>query len=192
MGKDINDLFKELPECTADSVQGSINKIQVSKLRPTQNAVGYDEIYEKREKLDKKSADLTKLKDYLLQRVIPVIVGNDGKFYLIDHHHLAFSVYSELGDICLPVEVIRNWSPIEGYSFFKAMRENNWLYPFSGNGAGPLPPEKIKTHIKDLENDIFRSLSWVVRKKYGYVKSAQNAIFAEFKWGELLQIKDNF
>lgn len=177
------DLFDHLDDCTPKSAQGSICKLKVSKLKPTQNGVGMDEIAVKKQKLAKKSKNLQKLKDYLIQRAIPIIIGNDGKFYLIDHHHLAFSVWEELGDIYLPVEVIKNWSDIEGYSFWKAMRENNWLYPFSGSGSGPLPPNKLKEHVKDLENDIFRSLSWVVRQKYGYVKSPANAIFAEFKWG---------
>ncbi|MCP4409470.1 MAG: hypothetical protein GY807_17310 [Gammaproteobacteria bacterium] len=183
MVSDIKKLFDYLPECNDKSKQGSINRLLVSKLKPTQNSVGYDEIFKKRKKIKKMKDKTEKLKDYLIQRAIPIIIGNNSNYYLIDHHHLAYTIWQELGDLSLPVEVIKNWSMIEGYSFWKAMCKNNWLYPFSGDGAGPLPPKKLKNHIKDLENDIFRSLSWVIRNKYGYVKSPQNAIFAEFKWG---------
>ncbi|HHE33012.1 MAG TPA: hypothetical protein ENL07_10445 [Chlorobaculum parvum] len=182
MPKDIHKLFDYLPEITDRSEQGSICRVLVSRLRPTQNAVGFDEIFKKRKKIRKKTDNPDDLQDYLMQRAIPVIIGNGGEFYQIDYHHLAYSVWHELGDMYLPVEVVKNWSVIEGYSFWKAMRKNKWLYPFAGDGGGPLPPDQLKTHIKDLENDIFRSLSWKVREKYGYVKSPSNAIFAEFKW----------
>ncbi len=199
MANDMKKLFDDvLPKCSAESKQGAIGRVLVSKLRPTQNAVGYDEIFVKRAKIEKKKDKPDKLKDYLIQRAIPIIIGNEGQYYLIDHHHLAYTIWQELGDMYLPVEVIKNWSMVKGYSFWKAMRKNNWLYPFAGDGAGPLPPNELKTHIKDLENDIFRSLSWFIRKKYGYVKSPQNAIFAEFKWANFyrsriifnVQIKD--
>lgn len=189
MTNDIHELFDHLPKCSDTSKQGSINRVLVSQLKPTQNAVGFDEIFEKRSKLKKKKDKPDTLKDYLIQRVIPIIIGNNGKYYLIDHHHLAYTIWQELGDIYLPVEVIKNWSAIESYSFWKAMRENSWVYPFSGDGGGPLPPKKLKNHIKDLENDIFRSLSWVIRKRYGYVKSPQNAIFAEFKWANFFRAR---
>lgn len=184
MSKEIKKLFDHLPELTDRSVQGSISRVLVSQLSPTQNAVGLDEIEEKKKTIRKKSEKPDDLRDYLLQRSIPVIIGNNGNFYLIDHHHLAYSVWGELGDISVPVEVVKNWSVIDGFSFWKAMRENNWLYPFSGDGGGPLPPDRLKHHVKDLENDIFRSLSWKVRQKYGYVKTADNAIFAEFRWAD--------
>lgn len=184
-----HNLFKHLPEITDQSKQGSICRVLVSQLRPTQNAVGFDEVVEKRTLIGKKSEKPDDLQDYLMQRAVPVIIGNGGKFYLIDHHHLVCSVWHELGDMYLPVEVVKNWSVIEGYSFWKAMRKNQWLYPFSGDGSGPLPPKELKPHVKELENDIFRSLSWEVRQKYGYVKSPGNAIFAEFKWANFYRAR---
>jgi len=182
MPKEIHHLFDHLPEITDRSEQGAICRVLVSQLRPTQNAVGFDEIVEKQKKIRKKTEKPDDLQDYLMQQAIPVIIGNGGEFYQIDNHHLARSVWNELGDMDMPVEAVKHWSVIEGDSFWKAMRKNKWLYPFAGDGSGPLPPKKLKTHVKDLENDIFRSLSWVVRQKYGYVKSPGNAIFAEFKW----------
>ncbi len=187
MSQDIKDLFASLAECDAKSKQGSICKVLISQLRPTQNGIGLDEINTKRKKIRKKGKELAQLKDYLVLRTIPIVIGNGGQFYLIDHHHLAYAVWKEFKDIYLPVKVVKNWSQIECYSFWKAMFKSNWLYPYSGNGAGPLCPDELKSHVKDLENDVYRSLSWIIRKKYGYVKSPQNAIFAEFKWGNFFR-----
>jgi len=148
-----------------------------------------DEIYAKVKRLKAKSVD--NLKDYLTLRPIPIIIGNKGQFYLIDHH-LTYTVWQAFKDIYLPVEVVKNWTQIEGYHFWKAMVKHNNLYPFAGDGAGPLPPDKLKGHIEDLENDIFRSLSWVVRSNYGYLKTMDNAIFTEFKWGNFSRERISF
>ena len=187
MSKKSDELFDYLPECDAKAPQGTQARLKLSQLKPTQNAVGMDEVNTKKEKIKKKSGK--KLEDYLLQRSIPIIIGNDGQFYLIDHHHLAISVWLAKGDMEVPVVVTRNWSPITGRSFWRAMANNNWVYPFDAMGAGPSNPAGLKQHVKDLDNDLYRSLSWVVRQGYGYVKDPNNAIFAEFKWGNFFRTR---
>lgn len=187
--KQVTDVLPEsLERVKQNSLEGMTYKALISELKPTQNAVGYDETSEKKDKLEKKSKK--KLRNYLLQRPIPIIIGNGG-YYMIDHHHLAFAAWYAFDEMYLPVEVIQNWSVIKDYSFWKALLKNNWLYPFGGDGRGPLPPNQLKEHIKDLENDVFRSLSWYVRKKFGYVKS-QNPIFAEFKWANFYRTRIKF
>lgn len=51
--KKFEDIFK-FDECKKDSEKGKIYKLKVSKLKPTQNAVGFDEIMAKMEKIRKK------------------------------------------------------------------------------------------------------------------------------------------
>jgi hypothetical protein len=187
MAKKNDDLFGFLPKCDAKSLQGTLGRLKLSELKPTQNAVGMDEVNAKVKKIKKKSE--SKLTDYLLERTVPVIIGNDGNFYLIDHHHLSISLWLAKGDTEIPVQVTRNWSPIEGNRFWKAMAANDWVYPFDALGAGPSNPTSLKQHVKDLDNDIYRSLSWVVRQAYGYVKDPNNAIFAEFKWGSFYRTR---
>lgn len=181
------DLFKFLPKINAQSPQGMLGRLQLSDLMPTQNAVGMDEVVEKTAKIREK--DDEKLTEYLLERTVPIIIGNNGNFYLIDHHHLSTSLWRAKGDMDLPVQVTRNWNPIEGNHFWKAMAANNWVYPFDAMGGGPLNPSTLKKHVKDLDNDIYRSLSWVIRSAYGYVKDPGNAIFAEFKWGNFFRTR---
>ena len=41
------DLFAYLPRCKADTPQGTMAVANVGRLRPTQNAVGMDEVNEK-------------------------------------------------------------------------------------------------------------------------------------------------
>lgn len=185
MPKKNDNVFDFLPKCDANTEQGIPSRLKLSQLKPTQNAVGMDEVNTKIGKIKKKNRE--KLEDYLLQRPIPIIIGNKGQYYLIDHHHLAFSLWQAKGDMEVLVEVTRNWNSISGDRFWRAMAKNNWVYPFDALGAGPMNPSNLKQHIKDLENDIYRSLSWVVRQDYGYIKDPSNAIFAEFKWGSFFR-----
>jgi hypothetical protein len=187
MSKNVNNIFDFLPKCDKNTPPGTYARLKLSQLKPTQNAVGMDEVNVKTKKIADKSGK--KLEDYLLQRTIPIIIGNDGQYYLIDHHHLAISLWLAKGDMEVPVEVVKNWSTLEDRRFWRAMANNNWVYPFGAMGAGPSNPEDLKQHVKDLDNDIYRSLSWVVRQAYGYVKDPNNAIFAEFKWGSFFRTR---
>lgn len=176
-----------LAEIKADSPQGTVGRLKLSKLCPTQNAVGMDEVNAKVAGMKDRSGD--QLANYLLPRAVPVIIGNGGQYYLIDHHHLTISLWRAKGDVDVPVVVTRNWSRIEGNRFWREMAANNWVYPFDAMGAGPFNPGTLKKHVKDLDNDLYRSLSWVVRERFSYVKDPNNAIFAEFKWGSFFRTR---
>lgn len=185
-----------LPSLKATSPVGTVGKLLVQDLKPTQMAVGMDETDEKQAKYA--SMNDQELDNYLLTHVVPVVIGNNGKFYLIDHHHLSFALWQAAGNpkrkfkpnqkkVVVVAQVVSNWNPITGYAFWKSMNDSNWLYPFDNLGGGPLKPGQIPTHVKNLKNDPYRSLAWYVRDQYGYTKSAGNAIFAEFKWAEFFR-----
>jgi hypothetical protein len=180
------------------SPKGFVGYLKVSQLRPTQSAVGKDETNYKIKKMTKRSR--LELKDYLTTRPVPVIIGNGGKFYIIDHHHLTYSLWnmgkdknnkSELSsqDTTVVVEVQANWTHLTGYFFWKAMNKNHWAFFFNADGGGPIQPDKLPSKIEDLANDPYRSLAWYVRNNFGYFKDPNNAIFAEFKWGVFFRDK---
>ncbi|MBF0161945.1 MAG: ParB/Srx family N-terminal domain-containing protein [Magnetococcales bacterium] len=190
--------MRDLPFLKADAVVGSVGQLLVKDLKPTQMAVGMDETAEKEKKYAK--MDDQELDNYLLTHMVPVVIGNGGNFYLIDHHHLSFALWGAAGKsekerkftrdqekVAVVAQVVSNWKPITGYAFWKSMNDAHWLYPFDHLGGGPLKPGQLPKHIKELKNDPYRSLAWYVRNRYGYTKSAGNAIFAEFKWAEFFR-----
>ncbi len=184
-----------LPALAPTSPQGSIGRLALDQLRPTQNAVGRDEVKAKADKI--KKMDEARLRDYLLERTVPVVIGNaegaDEKhptcFYLLDHHHLTAALWEALDDPKAEVfaEVRRNWAPLAGRRCWKSLVSNNWVYPYDGMGAGPLNPDLLKTSVGSLENDLYRSLAWVIRLKYGFVKDPENPTFAEFRWASFFR-----
>ena len=62
-------------------------------LRPTQITVGMREVEEKRKHLRKRKVN--KLGKFLGDHMIPVVKGPKGRFYIIDHHHLALALHRE-------------------------------------------------------------------------------------------------
>ena len=178
-------LFDHLPKCGPDTPQGTVARIRVGHLRPTQNAVGMDEVNTKVARMGQRSD--SSLQASLMERAIPVVIGDEGRCHLIDHHHLAVSVLAAEGDIDVPVEVVRNWAPVKGTHFWKAMARQHWMYPFAADGGGPIPIARMAEHLGDLGNDIYRSVSWLARSHYAYVKSPDNAIFAEFRWANFFR-----
>jgi hypothetical protein len=64
----------DLPELAPETPAGTRCQVKVSKLRPTQNAVGFDEVNDKIARYSAKSKE--DLRDYLLVHPVPVVIGN--------------------------------------------------------------------------------------------------------------------
>ena len=173
-------LFTHLPRLEATTPQGTVAVVSVGHLRPTQNAVGMDEVNQKVARFKQRSD--ANIQAYLLDRTIPVVIGDGGHPHLIDHHHLALAVWRAESDIDVPVEVVKNWAPLSGVHFWRAMAKRHWMYPFAVDGGGPIPFVQMSQHLRDLGNDIYRSLAWVARTEYAYEKSTDDPMFAEFRW----------
>lgn len=99
-----------------------------------------DEVNAKVKKIKDKTSD--QLADYLLPRTVPVIIGNAGQYYLIDHHHLTKSMWLAKGDMAIPVLVTRNWAPIKGDRFWTgwlpatgSIRSMRWCWAVQSRNA---------------------------------------------------------
>ncbi len=182
---------EEFPWCTEKGKKGELYKLCLYNLSPTQFAVGRAEVEIRAVGLRKKyQKDPGRLHDYLRVRPVPVVIRGN-KFYLVDHHHLVRALHEALhktlGDeICVYVEVLANTSSLSHLYFWKQMYANNWVYLFDHEGGGPQPPDKLPSHIKDLKFDPYRSLAWLVRDRYGYLKT--DADFAEFMWANYFRM----
>ena len=184
-----------LPDLTSKTPMGTLCQVKVSDLKPTQNAAGFDEVNDKIARYSAKSS--SDLSDYLLVHPVPIIVGNGGKFYLTDHHHLANALWKtaegdnkagiDTKNVRVVAQVQNNLTALTGYHFWKSMQRARLVYLFDNYGGGPIRPKDLCPHIKDLANDPYRSLAWEVRTRYGYGKSPH--AFAEFLWANFFRIR---
>src|SRR6476619_6900627 len=70
-----------------------VHPVPIVSLRPTQMTVGMREVKEKRKRW--REHDKKKQADILGKHMIPVVLGPDQRYYVIDHHHLARALHDE-------------------------------------------------------------------------------------------------
>jgi hypothetical protein len=159
-------------------------KMKVLTLRPTQMALGMKEV-------DYRVKKLAKMKDrereeYLLERLVPVVIGKDDCAYIVDHHHLVRSCW-EVGIDEVHVDKIADLSNLSLKDLWQRMKESHWIYPYDQMGNGPHDPVHLPENIKGLADDPFRSIAWAVREKGGFTKTSTP--FSEFKWANFFREK---
>lgn len=158
-----------------------LHPIPISSLKPTQMTVGMREVEEKRlrwrEHKPKKRAEL------LGNHMIPVVLGPDGKHYVIDHHHLARALHEE-GVKHVLVTVTADLSMVDPEAFWVVLDSRRWVYPYDAKGERHHYRDLPKT-IPDMKDDPYRSLAGELRRVGGYAKDTTP--FSEFLWADFLR-----
>jgi hypothetical protein len=156
------------------------NKININKLKPTQICVGFEQVKEKEKKLSSKNKK--QLKTYLKTKIVPVIIGPNNIFYIIDHHHLSRAIHN-LNLENVYYKILEDWSELNEKDFWNKMEKSKyiWLFDHTGNNINLdkfllLLPD----HVKDLRNDPYRSLAGIIRKRGYYEKDWSP--FSEFQY----------
>jgi hypothetical protein len=150
----------------------------IDHLRPTQLTIGKIEVEEKRKKLAALTAkDQEK---FLQDHPMPVVVGPEQALYITDHHHLArAALEAKVTTGCFVVEA--DLSKLSLEDFWVDMDKNLWVHPLDENGVRRRYAS-IPRHLKDLVDDVYRSLAGYVRDAGGYEKT--KTAFAEFIWAD--------
>lgn len=156
---------------------GETYLVAIKDLHPTQAVVGEREVKEKTDKIN--GMGDAKLKDYIEEKTVPVVIGPDNVLYMIDHHHTMLALLrSGRSDTCL-AKVVANFSEDNVPAFWQEMEKKHWVYLKNGQGQ-TITPLQIPAHLSQLQNDPYRSLAGTVRDLGGFNKSKKP--FAEFAW----------
>jgi hypothetical protein len=159
-----------------------LKPVPIAELRPTQMTVGMREV-EARRKHWKSQASAEKKNEFLAKHLIPVILGPDGRHYIIDHHHLALALLQE-GLARMYVTVIADLSKLDKDTFWFVLDQRNWMHPFDKNGARH-SYRAIPKSVDAMQDDPFRSLAGELRRSGGYAKDTTP--YSEFLWGDFLR-----
>ena len=171
-----------------------VHPVAILSLRPTQMTVGMREVKEKRKRF--REHDSKKKQDELIgKHMIPVVVGPDERYYVVDHHHLARALHDEgIKDIL--VAVIGDLTMVGKDAFWGVMDNKRWVYPYDAKGERRHFKDLPKS-ITDLKDDPFRSLAGELRRAGGFAKDTTP--FSEFLWADFLRrqmsrklVEDNF
>jgi hypothetical protein len=166
----------------ANTREPMVQPIPILSLRPTQMTVGMREVKEKRKrwrdhKSKKKRAEL------LGTHMIPVVLGPDQHYYVVDHHHLARALHDE-GVKDILVTIIGDLSMVDRDAFWGVLDNKRWVYPYDSKGERRHFKEIPKT-VVDLKDDPFRSLAGELRRAGGFAKDTTP--FSEFLWADFLR-----
>ncbi|EFA84962.1 hypothetical protein PPL_01955 [Heterostelium album PN500] len=181
---------------------------EIDRLRPTQCAAGMKHVQRKVNELktlkEEKGAD--KVIEFLYGHPAPVILKQND-IYLIDNHHLCRALYELKGEFFEDLDFSKYDKDFDGkvsgdpkcfvkvvsdltdkqtmQEFWEKMEEERWVHPYDHNGNGPLPHHEIPSHIKDLKDDIWRSVAALVKIQGGFKKSM--VPYAEFRWANFFR-----
>jgi hypothetical protein len=151
-------------------------------LRPTQMTVGMREVKEKRQRW-REHKSKKKQGEFVGRHMIPVVLGPDKRYYVVDHHHLARALHDE-GVKDILVTVIGDLSMVERDAFWGVMDNKRWVYPYNAKGERREFSDLPKS-IDDLKDDPFRSLAGELRRAGGFAKDTTP--FSEFLWADFLR-----
>lgn len=161
-----------------------LHPVPILTLRPTQMTVGMREVKEKRQRW-REHKSKQKQAESLGKHMIPVVLGPDGRNYVVDHHHLARALHDE-GVKDVLVTVIGDLSMVDRDAFWGVMDNKRWVYPYDAKGARRQFKDLPKTMV-DLKDDPFRSLAGELRRAGGFAKDTTP--FSEFLWADFLRRK---
>jgi hypothetical protein len=194
-GDKCKDLAKELPDCDADTDPGSVCKLPLSAITPTQTAVGVraaqckSEDLKRREQEDKFKDGLTR---FLLKpnHLVPTVIGPDAdqaqghRFYITDHHHLSYALFlaaiaqgKPLDESLVYACIIADKHKYAMDKFWDYMVRHHyaWLDDNRGRAIEVGELQAVK-QLADLKDYPFRTWSRWVRDSCGYLKYGNDCL----------------
>src|SRR5258708_18859090 len=163
----------------ANTREPLLKPVPILSLRPTQMTVGMREVKEKRKRWREKGSAKKQAK-MLGTHMIPVVLGPDDRYYVVDHHHLARALHEE-GVKDILVTVIGDLTMVDRDAFWGVMDNKRWVYPYDAKGERRHFKDIPKT-VVDLKDDPFRSLAGELRRAGGFAKNTTP--FSEFLWAD--------
>lgn len=141
--------------------------ISIDALRPTQMTHGERQIQQKVQTYRAMSAH--ELEMAIAEKPIAVVLGLRETPYVIDHH--VVNALLRIGVKEAPYVLVADFSSLDEHAFWSVLEGKSWVYPYHADGRRA-EFKDMPQHVKDAENDEFRSLAAFVRNAGGYAKTS--------------------
>jgi len=159
-----------------------LERAKVADLRPTHMTVGMREVRRKLEEW-KKKGEKPEDKKFIEKHMIRALIGPKGRFYIVDHHHLARALH-EHGAKDVLVVVLAKLENLKKQHFWTFLDNSSWLHPYDGEGKRR-HYDQLPESVADLEDDPYRSLAGELRRAGGYAK--EGTPYTEFLWADAMR-----
>lgn len=169
-----------------DLPAGAAYAIDARQLHPTQFSHGWREVAYKQAKMDAMSP--AKLRTYLVDKDVPVVIGPGGVPYLTDGHHtLRALIESKHADKTAFGHILANWADLPAAEFWQRMQANNYAYLKDAQGREQ-PPAALPGSLLTMQRDPWRGLAWGVMEAGGF-RERKDVFFQEFRWADYFRDK---
>ncbi|WP_174874749.1 ParB-like protein [Vogesella oryzae] len=165
--------------CQSDTRIGQWCETTLAALHPTQGGIGKLQVEDEAEALRALSAD--KLAARIRKKVIPVVIGPQGKLYLVDRHHFA-SALLRIGVSSASVQVIGRLPQAD--TFWQQMSARHWAWLHDEHGQ-PLAAEALPASLAELPDYPYRTLAGRLQDD-DYFSKRDEVYFVEFAWASWL------
>ncbi len=159
----------------------TVNEVEIAELRPTQMTVGLHEVAAKRREW--REAKASKRLKILGGHAVPTVLGPKGRYYVVDHHHLARALLDE-GEKTLQVYILSDLRGVDKAAFWTVLDNSGWCHAYDHKG-GRCELSAIPKSLAEMRDDPYRSLAGQLRRSAGFAKTDKP--FAEFIWADFLR-----
>ncbi len=158
-----------------------LKPVRIGDLFPTQMTVGLREVDIKRKRWRERDSD--DAAEFLRSHPVPVVVGPEKRYFIVDRHHLIRALQDE-GVTNVFISVLASKSELTIDEFWRALELDGWAHPFDKDGKW-CRHENIPKSISVLTDDPYRSLAGALKRVGAYFKD--KAPFSEFRWADYLR-----
>ena len=145
---------------------------------PTQGAIGYIEVSQKRAEWQLLSKKMRQA--LIAQHWFPSVLGPEGRYYILDHHHLGVALHEE-GQKTVQLTVLEDLSWLELETFWRVMEFHQWAHLYDETGKR-IAFHQLPSSVSELKDDPYRSLAGLARKAGAFAKEITP--FSEFLWAD--------
>ncbi len=156
-------------------------RVNIGDFHPTQITIWMAEVKKKQKHIEALTHE--QLHIFREEHIIPAVIGPEGKYYILDHHHMVLALELS-GHEHAYCKVMKDLSTVEPKIFWKKMSQARWIHPYDENGKKK-PVTEIPKRVQDLKDDPYRSLAACVREKQVFKKTF--APYAEFEWADFFR-----
>ena len=175
----------KLPPCSIEMIAGAKCTSKIEDLHPTQPEVGQYQVKKKVEEFENLSEH--EIEKVIEKKIVPVVIGPEGKLYLIDHHHNSLALL-KTGNKNVHILVKENWSNLELKTFWEKMNTEKYCFLKKADGSIADPLSKVfPKSLRECGDNPYRSLVWIMSEE-GLLKEVEIPYY-EFYLSEVLKKK---
>jgi hypothetical protein len=161
-----------------------MKKCRVLSLRPTQFAVGMEEVKAKLREL--KRLGRKQVAKYVKKHPVKVLRAPGRELYVVDHHHELAAVWLVgIKKVFVDVQENRPGGDMSPTTFWRFMSTRHLVHLYDQFGDGPRAPLYLPEDIRGVGDDPYRSLAWMAKERHAFGDS--DVPYYDFEWAQLLR-----